>query len=213
MFFKFFSPFVSCIIWWFDWVFYISHIVRTHIVLKYGTLLLQINTKRLIDHQSIDQYVRSFKFGLDTASTHRISQHFVFWKNVMFRPTSRITTRDDTLLPILFDQSRIHFSNLQKVHFQHSQNKQKNGLLSDDLFVRCELLSAESFLLVWKRLPAGLLSRWAPYGAERSPSFPPPISQLAGRSPRLAQHSSTQFGMLRQFSSPHVSVPRTASSG
>ena len=27
-----------------------------------------------------------------------------------------------------------------------------------------------------ERLPAGLLSRWAPYGAERSPSFPPPIT-------------------------------------
>ena len=48
-----------------------------------------------------------------------------------------------------------------------------------------------------ERFPAGLLSRWAPYGAERSPSFPPPINLLVRRSPGPAQRSSTQFGMLR----------------
>ena len=64
-----------------------------------------------------------------------------------------------------------------------------------------------------ERFPADWLSRWAPYGAERSPSFPPPISLLVGCSPGPAQYSSTQFCMLRQFSAPHLSVPRTASSG
>ena len=52
---------------------------------------------------------------------------FVFWKNVMFRPKSQMITWDDTLLPILFDQSRSHYSNLQKVHYRRNQNKQKNG--------------------------------------------------------------------------------------
>ena len=41
-----------------------------------------------------------------------------------------------------------------------------------------------------ERCPRGLLSRWAPYETQRSPSFPPPISRLAGRSPGPAQHSS-----------------------
>ena len=40
-------------------------------------------------------------------------------------------------------------------------------------------------------------------------SVPPPPRE---RFP-AAQRSSTQFGILRQFSAPHLSVPRTASSG
>ena len=35
-------------------------------------------------------------------------------------------TWDDTLLPIMFDRSRFHFSNFQKVHYWHNQNRQKN---------------------------------------------------------------------------------------
>ena len=40
-----------------------------------------------------------------------------------------------------------------------------------------------------------------------------PFLRQAGRLPRPAQHSLTQFGMLRLFSAARLSMPKTASSG
>ena len=49
------------------------------------------------------------------------------------------------------------------------------------------------------RFPVGLSNRWAPCEAERAPVYPSPSNLMAVRSPGPTQHSSTQFGILRQL--------------
>ena len=91
-----------------------------------------------------------------------------------------------------------------------SISKSVHHALSTTISRRVCVFLPHGWLSSRERLPVGLSHRLALCGAERSPALPSPISQSAGRLPGPTQHSSTQFGILRLFSVPLLSVPRTA---